>query len=156
MLKIFTVFAVTAVSAGLVSALAQSDPMKTRKDIMKGVGDATKGAVAMLRGKAPFELAKATETFEIYENAGKRMPDLFPDTSKPSPETAASLKSGESVASLKIWDEKPKFLAGFAKLEKEAHSAREQVKDLASFREAFTSVTKNCDNCHENYRIKKD
>jgi cytochrome c556 len=146
-----------AISGGVGAvALAQGDPVKTRKDIMKRAGDVTKEAAAMVRERTSFDLAKAKETFAVYEDAGKRMPELFPDSSKPSPQSVAALKSGEYISSPKIWDEKPKFLPGFEKLQNDARAAQGEVTDLVSFRAAFTRTTKNCETCHENYRIKKD
>lgn len=40
---------------GASVALAWDDPIKDRKDLMKGNGKAVKGVVAMLKGVAPYD-----------------------------------------------------------------------------------------------------
>ncbi len=53
---------------GLSAALADGDPIKQRRDLMKANGDAAKAIVGMLKG-APFDLAAVKADLQSYANA---------------------------------------------------------------------------------------
>jgi cytochrome c556 len=144
-MMIRTVLAVAAIAFGASAALAQ-DPIAARKDIMKGVGGAARTATQMVRGEAPFELAKAQGVFATYAQAADKMPALFPDNSK---------TGGDTTAAPKIWEDMAGFKAGFAKLGTDAKAAQAATKDLETFKVQIAAVGKNCGGCHELYRIKK-
>ncbi len=146
-MKIGVLFASAALLAGVTAAIAQADVIGQRKSVMKGVGAATRTGTQMARGDAPFDLAKAKEVFSVYEDAARKMPGLFPETSK---------TGGETSAAPRIWQDLPTFKAGFAKLEADAKRASGAAKDLPTFRVAFGDITKNCGGCHENFRISKN
>jgi cytochrome c556 len=135
-----------AVVLGAYAAMAQVDAIKTRKSIMKGVGDQTKIGGGMAKGEVPYDQAKVQAIFNSYIDASEKMPNLFPDNSKTGEETAA-LPS--------IWENMADFKARFAKLGADAKAALTTVTDLATFRSTFTEITKNCGGCHEKYRAKK-
>lgn len=141
-----SLLAVVAVAAGVTVVAAQSDPIATRKGIMKEVGAQTKAGAAMAKGEAAYDQAKAQVIFATYADAAGKMPGLFPDTAK---------TGGETTAAPKIWEDMNGFKAGFARLEKDAKASQGSVKDLDSFKTAFGATTKNCGGCHEDYRIKK-
>jgi cytochrome c556 len=145
MLKKFIVAGLLVVAAG--AAIAQNDPIAQRKAILKGMGDGTKPVVGMLKGEAPFELAKVQELLKAYSDGSKKLPALFPDTSK---------TGGETKALPKIWDEKTKFEAIFAKLDKDASDTLALIKDEASFKANFSKVLGNCKACHDDYLAKKE
>ena len=137
---------VATVLALTVSAVvAQVDIIKSRQQIMKGVGKATGELAKVMKGEAAFNLNQAQDAFKIYADAGKKMPDLFPDTSKTGADTGALPK---------IWETKADFDAKFAKLTADAEALGPTITDEASFKAAFMAVTKNCGGCHENYRAK--
>lgn len=146
-MTIRTVIAGIALTAGVTAALAQVDVIAERKGIMKGVGGATRTATQMVRGEAAFDAVKAKEIFATYEDAARRMPLLFPNTSR---------SGGETSASANVWDDAAGFKAAFAKFEAEAKQASLSAKDVATFRTAFGEVTKNCGTCHQTYRILKN
>jgi cytochrome c556 len=145
-----TVFAAAAVAAiviGVCAAVAQEDPIKARKALMKTNGDQAKIVVAMVKGEAPFDPAKALAAFAAFEDAARKMPALFPDNTK---------TGGETAADPKIWENMDDFKAKFAKFGDDAKAAQASVKDLDSLKAAFGSIGKNdCGGCHEKYRIKK-
>jgi cytochrome c556 len=141
-----TVLAVAAITIGVTAVVAQSDPIATRKGVMKNVGAMTKTGAQMVKGEAPYDQGKAQEIFATYIDAAAKMPTLFPDNSK---------TGGDTTASPKIWEDPNGFKAGFAKLSTEANAAKASVKDIDSFKGAFGGLTKNCGGCHETYRVKK-
>ena len=135
--------AVFALTAGAVTA--QVDIIKSRQTIMKGVGKATGELGKVMKGEAKFDLKQAQDAFLVYADAGKKMPALFPDTTK---------TGGDTAALPKIWEAKADFEAKFAKLAADAERLGPGIKDEAGFKAAFMEVTKNCGGCHELYREK--
>ncbi|MBR1219696.1 cytochrome c [Bradyrhizobium sp. U87765 SZCCT0131] len=129
-----------------ISAVAAQDPIAARKALMKDTGKNAGAGAAMVRGEAPFDLAKAKAIFVVFQDTATKAPGLFPD----------SAKAGEDTAALpKIWESKADFDAKFVKLGADAKAAEASVTDLDSFKTAFSGVTKNCGGCHELYRLKK-
>ena len=130
---------------GGVAALAQQDAIKSRKSIMKSNGEQLKAVVAMIRNQQPFDRAKAKAAFAAFADAGRKMPDLFPDNSK----------TGKTDASPKIWENMNDVKARFARFEQDATAAQASVNDLASLRTALRNIDKDCSECHELYRIRR-
>jgi cytochrome c556 len=140
-----TVLAVTALALGLSTAFAQ-DPIAARKALMKKNGDEAKVGTAIMKGEAPFDLAKAKAIFATYADAATKAPALFPDTAK---------TGGDTAALPAIWEKKADFDAKLEKFGKDAKEAEAKVTDEASFKTIFPAVQKNCGGCHETYRAKK-
>jgi len=141
-----TILAVAAITIGVTAVVAQSDPIATRKGLMKNMGAVTKTGGQMVKGEAPYDQAKAQEIFTTYIDVASKMPNLFPENSK---------TGGETTAAPKIWQDMNGFKAGFTKLSNEAKAAQSSVKDADSFKASFGGLTKNCGACHETYRVKK-
>ena len=140
-------FAVTVIALGVGVALAQQDPIKARRALMKANGDEAKVGAAMAKGEAPFDLAKARKMFSTFEDAAAKAPSLFPDNSK---------SGGDTAAKAEIWENLDDFKARLVKLGTDAKAAMESVTDLDTFKAAFGSIGKNdCGACHEKYRVKK-
>lgn len=140
-----TALVLAGLGLGLTAVMAQSNPIAERKDAMKAVGAATRDGAAMAKGEAAFDAAKAQAIFKTYADAAKKMPTLFPDSSK---------TGGETTAAPKIWEDQAGFKAAFVKFETDA-AAGASVANLDAFRTAFGAATKNCGTCHEVFRIKK-
>jgi cytochrome c556 len=137
---------VAVVALGATVVLAQQDPIAARKALMKANGQGAGALAKMVKGEAPFDPAMAKKAFASFEDAAAKMPALFPDNSKIGGETAASPKIWENMADLK---------ARFVKLGNDAKAADASVKDLDSLKAAFSQLGKNCNDCHELYRLKK-
>ncbi|MBN9451046.1 MAG: cytochrome c [Bosea sp.] len=140
-----TALVLAGLGLGLTAVMAESNPISERQQTMKAVGGATREGAAMAKGEAAFDTAKARAIFKTYADAAKKMPALFPDTSK---------TGGETTAAPKIWEDQAGFKAAFAKFETDS-AAGTTVANLDGFRTAFGAATKNCGTCHEVYRIKK-
>jgi cytochrome c556 len=137
---------IVAVVLAATAVTAADDPIKMRKDILKGFGEATKPNAGALKGEAPFNLAAAQAALKTYAEGAKKLPDLFPDNSK---------TGGDTEALPSIWQNKQKFLDLYAKLGKEAAAAAAAIKDEATFKAEYPKVLGNCKACHDDYRQKK-
>lgn len=126
--------------------MANADPIEERQKILKGMGDATKPVVPILKGEAPFDLAPVQTALDTYIDGVKKLPGLFPDDSKTGHKTEALPR---------IWDEKVKFNALYEKLGKDAETARAGITDEASLKALFPKVLGDCKACHDDYRQKK-
>jgi cytochrome c556 len=73
---------ITAIAIVVSAAMAQEDPIKARKDLMKANADQGKIGVAIVKGEKPFDLAAVQKIFATFEDAAAKMPALFPDSSK--------------------------------------------------------------------------
>lgn len=143
MIRSFLAIATLVAVTGVV--VAQSDPIATRRNTMKGVGGATRTGTQMVKGEAPFDLAKAQEVLKTYAAAADSMHNHFPENSK---------TGGETTAAPAIWANQADFRARFDAWAADIKQASEQTKDLDSFKAAFGNVTKACGACHNTYRIK--
>jgi cytochrome c556 len=144
---------VTAIAIGVSVAIAQEDPIKARKAIMKANGDQAKIGAAMIKGDKPFDMTAVHKIFATFEDAAAKMPALFPDSSKSE---ANSSEADDFSPTPKVWEDMADFKARFVKFGEDAKAAAASVKDLDSFKMAFGNIGKNhCGACHELYRAKK-
>jgi cytochrome c556 len=138
------------IGLGVTAAIAQEDPIKARKALMKTNGQQAKVLGDMVKGDTPFDLAAAQKAFANFQNAASKMPDLYPDSSK------GGDPSDDFNASPKVWDNMADFKARFVKFGDDAKAAASSVKDLDSLKAAMGNIGKNdCGSCHETYRVKK-
>jgi cytochrome c556 len=145
MFRTVSAIAVIALCAG--AAIAQQDPIATRRALMKANGDQAKIGASMAKGETPFDVEKARKVFATFEDAATKAPSLFPDNSK---------TGGDTAADPKIWENIDDFKARLAKFGTDAKDAIAKVNDLDSFKAAFGAIGKNdCGGCHEKYRVKK-
>ena len=145
-----TVFAIAAIVLGLSAAIAQEDPIKVRKALMKANGDQAKIGAAMMKGEQPFDAAAAHKMFAAFQDAAAKMPALFPDSSKGGDPT------DEFNAGPKIWEDMADFKARFVKFGEDAKAADAKVTDADSLKAALGDIGKNdCGGCHKDYRLKK-
>ncbi len=105
-----TVLAVAVVALAATALVAQTDPIKARKDLMEANGKQSKAGNDMVQGKQPFNLDAAKKIFASFQEAGEKAPALFPDTSK---------TGGKTAALPAIWENKADFDARLAKLASE-------------------------------------
>ncbi len=151
--SVLAVATVAAIAIGVSAAIAQEDPIKARKALMKANGDQAKIGAAMIKGDKPFDLAAVHKIFAAFEDAAAKMPALFPDSSKSE---ANSPEADDFSPRPKVWEDMADFKARFVKFGEDAKAAAASVKDLDSFKAAFGNIGKNdCGACHEQYRAKK-
>jgi cytochrome c556 len=144
-------FAVVAIALGVSVATAQQDPIAARKALMKSNLDQAKIGAAMTKGEVPFDLDKVHKIFATFEDTAAKAPALFPANS-----VDEATADDPYSASPKTWENMDDFKARLAKFGDDAKAAAASVKDLDSFKAAFTNIGKNdCGGCHEQYRVKK-
>jgi cytochrome c556 len=164
---IFTVATVTAVVLGLGVAVAQQsarsnaaarhgdevkvaqacvDVIEKRQGLMKKSGAAGKDASAMIKGEAPFDLAKTKAIFATFANDAGEMPNLFPDCSKTGDKTTAAPT---------IWEKNADFKALIAKFTADIKAGQENTKDLETFKASIDTISKDCASCHQQFRVRR-
>ncbi len=67
---------------GLTAAIAQSNVVEQRQDLMKQFGAQSKTIAGMLRGQTPFDLAQAQAALKTVSETAKKLPPLFPESTK--------------------------------------------------------------------------
>ncbi len=139
-----TILTVVALVLGAGAVVAQSDPVGERRNLMKGVGAATRTGTQMSRGEIPFDLAKAREVLNVYAAAADKTHTYFPETAK---------TGGQTTASPKIWENQADFRKRFDDWAADIKKASAQTKDLDTFKAEFATVTKACGGCHQAYRV---
>ena len=139
-------FIAVALIGTATAVWAQNDPIAARRAILKGFGDATKAPAAMLKGEEKFDLAKVQAALKTYSEGAKKLPALFPDTSK---------TGGDTAALPKIWEDKARFESLYARLDKDAAANMSAIVDEASFKREFPKQLGDCKACHDDYRAKK-
>ena len=125
---------------------AQQNPILARQEIMKKSDEELKALSRVLRDQAPFDAAKATAAYAEMEESYKRLPSLFPDNSKTGDKTRASPK---------IWENRADFDAKLAGFIKAAGDAKSKATNVTAFKELHQVVIKSCDNCHADYRMRR-
>ena len=167
---VFTAAAVAAVALGLGVAVAEQNAMKERnaaasvggdriqiaagcddviakrQGFMKKSGAAGKEASAMIKGEAPFDLAKAKEIFATFANDAGEMPSLFPDCSRTGDKTTAAPA---------IWERNADFKALIAKFTEDIKAGQQNTKDLETFKARINTIADDCSSCHKQFRVRK-
>ncbi len=149
-MKFTTAFAFAfsvAVAFTATAAVAEPDPVKTRENLMEQNNDHAKTMVQMMRGQRPFDAKLVDTAFDQWADTAKRLPGLFPENSK---------TGGDSRASPTIWLDKDDFDARAAAFGKVVAENRDKAKtSLDGLKAAIPAVGKQCDHCHEDYRLSR-
>jgi cytochrome c556 len=135
---------ILALAFTATAAFAQGNLIEQRKGLLKEMGGASRPVGAMLKGEAPFNAAQVKAFADVVSKNSKLLPALFP----------AGSYTGDTTASPKIGEEKAKFDALFADMDKAAVTLA-SVTDEAVFKVQAGALLKSCGTCHETYRIKK-
>jgi cytochrome c556 len=136
-----------AVALGVGAAAAQSDPVKTRENLMKQNNNHAKVVVQMVKGQTPFDAKAVEAAFAQWADTAKQLPNLFPANAK---------TGGDNRASPKIWENKADFnakIADFAKVV--ADNRAKAIASLDGLKVAVNAVGKSCSACHDEYRLSK-
>jgi cytochrome c556 len=151
MIRTVLAVATTAVIAlSVCVAVAQEDPIKARKALMKANGDQAKILGDMSKGDKPYDQAAVGKALAQFQDAAAKMPGLYPDNTKDGD------SSDQFNASPKVWENMADFKARFVKFGEDAKAATASIKDVDSLKAALGNIGKNdCGACHQDYRLKK-
>ncbi len=141
-----SVLVVLSLAAVTSLAHAQDDVIAQRQAIYKSFGRVSRDPGLMLKGEAPFDLAKVQTALQTFLDGSSKLPDLFPENSKTGHDTAALPA---------IWDDKARFNAIFTKFNNDSKAALASIKDEASFKTEFPKVLADCGACHQSFRAKR-
>lgn len=140
-----TVFVASLLALGVTAAIAQSDIVEQRQDLMKQMGAQTRPIGGMLRGQEPFDLAKVQAGLKVFADNSQKAAALFSENTK---------GVGDTEALPSIWENKAKFDAAMTKFNQDAKTALASIKDEASFKAEMPKVMQNCGACHNEFRKK--
>jgi cytochrome c556 len=142
-----TLVALSAFALGATAVMAQNlAPIKERQEIMKKSDDDLKLLTKMTKGEAPYDAAKVSAAYAAMAESYPKTKGLFPDDSK----------TGEkSRASAKIWENRADFDEKLVAFIKVAGEAKAKATSESAFKEIHPAVVKACDNCHADYRIRR-
>jgi cytochrome c556 len=139
-----SVFVVTAV-------LAQSSAIEQRTALMKKQSEAAwRGLKPMAEGKAEYDQAKVDEAFAKLKDTTSRFLTVFPADQKGGVDPKATY-----FASDKVWDNRADFEARAAKFAKDVAELAPKANSLDGLKAVYPQLDKNCQGCHDVYRVKK-
>jgi cytochrome c556 len=134
---------------GLTASVAVAENLnaiKERQQIMKSNAEATKAPTAMMKGEAPFDLAKVKASLKTFQDNAPKLKTLWPEDSK---------TGGDTKALPAIWTNMKDYLAWFDGFAKDSKAAEASIKDEASFKTEWPKVVGYCGGCHKDYRVAK-
>ena len=146
MLRVSLGVTVTVFALSAIPVLAQQNPILARQEIMKKSDDDLKELSRMMRGEVPYDAAKVSAAYASMEDSYKKGHGLFPDNSKTGDKTRASPK---------IWENRTDFDAKLAAFIKVAGEAKTKATSEEAFKTVHQAVIKACDNCHADYRMRR-
>lgn len=144
MLRVIAGLAALAVCTTLVMA-QNTAGIEQRKQAMKALGGAMKDPTTMVKGEAPFDLAKVQASLKTLQETATKAKSLFPDDTK----------TGDTDALPAAFTEKADLMAKFDKLAADAGAAATAIKDEATLKSEWPKVGANCGSCHKAYRKPK-
>jgi cytochrome c556 len=144
--RLLVVFAILLFGATAAAAQSCQDIIDKRQAFMKKSADMAKVGSAMVKGEAPFDLAKAKEILAVFAEDAAAMPTLFPDCSKTGNHTTVAPA---------IWEKPDDFKAAQAKFSADVKAAQDNLKDLDSLKASFQSIGKDCGGCHQAFRVRQ-
>jgi cytochrome c556 len=142
MFRIIAGLVLFALGTGVAQA-QNTAVIKQRQDLMKANVEAVKAPTAMLKGEAPFDLAKVQASLKTLQEDAIKLKGLWPEDSK---------TGGNTRALPAIWKDMKGFLEWFDGLADDAKAAAGTIKDQASFKAEWPKVVDYCASCHKDYR----
>ncbi len=143
-----TVGFVIAFLLGMVAVAAQQDQVKATQAVMKDNGKNAAALAAIAKGEKPYDQAIVDAAMGQFEETVQKFPTLFPDSTK-------GLKPEGDYSPLpKVWEDRVGFNQQVTSFSKAVSDAKGKIKDVESLKATLPTISKQCGNCHETYRIK--
>jgi len=138
-----TVLIVAAVAIGVTGVVAQTDPIATRKDMMKQTNKYAKAVNGMAKGESAFDAATVAAAYKTWEGTAAQFGKLFPDNSK---------EGGKTRAKAAIWQNRKDFDAKLAAFSKAVAAGQGKSSSLDGVKASMSAINTACTDCHELYR----
>lgn len=129
-------------------AIADSDPILTRQDLMEDTRDAAKVIGGMVKAEQPFDAEAAMAALETWKRTATEAGDLFPEGSDTGHDTEAKST---------IWTDRAGFDAKLENFNTQVDAAIAANPDtLEALGAVAGPVFKACKACHDGYRVEKE
>ena len=126
-------------------AVAGSDPIETRQQLMEDTRDGAKVIGGMLKGEKPFDAEAAMSALQVWKKTATDAGDLFPEGSETGHDTEAKST---------IWSDREGFDEKMAIFNTEVDAAIAANPDsLDALKAAAGPVFQACKGCHDGYRV---
>lgn len=143
--------AVSVLSLGIGVVAAAESAVDLRNNLMQTQGHYMYDVLsAMRRGRIPYDQAKVDDAFEHLAATSAKIPSLFPESSKG--QVAAN---GHYYTSDKAFANKADVDAHAAALAKAIAANRGKVHDVDELKAVYEVINKECNGCHDKYRLRK-
>jgi len=144
------IFVSIVLSSVLVTsvAVADSDPILERQQLMEDTRDAAKVIGGMLKQEQAFDAEAAMAALQTWKKTATTAGDLFPEGSETGHDTEAKAT---------IWTDRAGFEAKLEEFNAQVDAAIAANPDsLEALNAAAGPVFKACKACHEGYRVEKE
>jgi len=149
-IKMSRILMSTILTTALLSsvAVADTDPILARQDLMKNTRDAAKVIGGMLKEEQPFDAGAAMSALETWKKTATTAGDLFPEGSETGHDTEAKAT---------IWTDRAGFESKLAEFGTAVDAAiAANPENLEALKAAAGPVFQACKGCHEGYRVEDD
>jgi Cytochrome c556 len=144
-----TVIAVGALLCGAGAVVAQQDVAVRQQNQMKEQGKHLYVTILKTaKGEIPYDQAAVDAAIAGLEAAVPKIPTVFATNPK------QDVPNATFASSQKIWQSKADFDAKVPPVIKAIADVKGKIKDAASAKVAFDTVSAKCVDCHETYRVK--
>jgi cytochrome c556 len=146
MRKLFTVIAMTGI---FLSGIAYADVIEDRQAIMKEKNGASMGVLGKIaKGEMAFDADAVMNAFVTMREGTEGFAELFPEGTQ---------TGGDTTASPAIWSDMEGFRDQLAEFHADLDAAiAAEPANMEEFMPVFQEVAGNCQDCHQDYRVKKD
>ncbi len=131
------------------AVMAQQEIAVEQDNLMRGQAKSLYDVILkMAKGQIPYN-QKAIETaLSDLEASVPKIPTVFEKNPK------QDVVNATYGASQKIWQNKSDFDSKIPPVQKAIAEVKGKIKDRASLKAAFDSISDRCNDCHEVYRVK--
>jgi len=144
-----TVIAVGALLCGAGAVMAQQDVAVQQQNQMKEQGKHLYVTILKTaKGEIPYDQAAVDAAIAGLEVAVPKIPTVFATNPK------QDVPNATFASSQKIWQSKADFDAKVPPVIKAIADVKGKIKDVASAKVAFDTISAKCVDCHETYRVK--
>jgi cytochrome c556 len=130
------------------AAVADTDPIEARQELMENTRDGAKVIGGMLKGEKPFDAEDAMAALKVWKITATEAGDLFPEGSETGHDTEAKST---------IWSDREGFKEKMAIFNTKVDTAiAANPASLDELKAAAGPIFKACKGCHDGYRVEKE